>query len=87
METYSKQSVRPLAAEAPAPYLFAVKIIYDKDLCQRHGQCVGAAPELFEFAADGSLVVKDAAPPEALWEAAQDAVDVCPVQALSLEKD
>jgi ferredoxin len=45
------------------------------------------APELFEFAPDGSLVVLDPTPAEALREAAQDAVDICPVQALSIVDD
>ncbi len=76
-----------LATLPARPYLSAVKIVYDKEICQRHGQCVGAAPELFEFAPDGSLVVLNTNPPEELWEAAQDAVDVCPVQALTLEKE
>ena len=52
-----------------------------------HGQCVGVAPELFKFAPDGSLVVIDPNPPEDLREAAQDAVDICPVQALSIVDD
>lgn len=64
-----------------------MRIVHDKELCSHHGQCVGAAPELFKFAEDGSLVVIDANPPEALREAAEDAVDVCPVQALSLVED
>jgi ferredoxin len=45
---------------------------------------VGAAPELFKFADDGSLMVIKPNPPEELREAAQDAVDICPVQALSI---
>ena len=61
-----------------------VRIVHDKDLCAAHGQCVGVAPELFKFAPDGSLLVIDPTPPEELREAAQDAVDICPVQALSI---
>jgi ferredoxin len=49
-----------------------------------HAQCRGAAPELFDFASDGSLVVLNENPPEELREAAQDAVDACPEQAISL---
>jgi len=69
-------------------YIFALmRIVHDKERCAGHGQCVGVAPELFEFAPDGSLVVLDANPPEDLREAAQDAVDVCPVRALSIADD
>ena len=64
-----------------------MKIILDTDLCACHGQCVGAAPELFKFADDGSLVVIDPHPPEELLEAAEDAVDMCPVGALSLSDE
>jgi ferredoxin len=64
-----------------------MRIVHDKERCAGHGQCVGVAPELFKFAPDGSLVVIDPNPPEALREAAQDAVDVCPVQALSIVED
>ncbi len=64
-----------------------MRIVHDKERCAGHGQCVGVAPELFEFAPDGSLVVLDPNPPESLREAAQDAVDVCPVQALSIAED
>ena len=36
---------------------------------------------------DGSLVVIDPNPPESLREAAEDAVDICPVQALAIVED
>jgi len=62
-----------------------MKIVYDRDKCKLHAQCRGAAPELFSFAPDGSLVVLDENQPEELREAAQDAVDACPEQALSIE--
>ena len=63
---------------------WAMRIVHDKELCSNHGQCVGAAPELFKFADDGSLIVIEPNPPEELREAARDAVDICPVQALSI---
>ena len=62
-----------------------MRIVYDKDKCKLHAQCRGAAPELFSFAEDGSLVILDENPPEELREALQDAVDVCPRQALAIE--
>lgn len=64
-----------------------MKIVHDKELCALHGQCVGAAPELFEFAPDGSLAIINPNPPEELREAVEDAVAVCPVQALSIVED
>ena len=62
-----------------------MKILYDREKCKLHAQCRGAAPELFSFAADGSLVILDENPPEELREALQDAVDACPEQAISIE--
>ncbi len=64
-----------------------MRIVHDASLCAGHGQCVGVAPELFEFAPDGSLVVLNPNPPEDLREAAEDAVDICPVGALSIADD
>jgi ferredoxin len=61
-----------------------MKILFDKEKCKLHAQCRGAAPELFSFANDGSLVILDESPPEELREALQDAVDACPVQAISI---
>ncbi len=61
-----------------------MKIVFDAEACACHGQCCSAAPELFAFGDDGSLKVLIEEPPEELWEAAEDAADVCPVQAISL---
>lgn len=63
-----------------------MKIVFDADACACHGQCCSAAPELFEFDDDGNLVVKITEPGEELWEAAEDAADLCPVQAITLER-
>ena len=62
-----------------------MKIIYDRERCRLHGQCRGAAPELFSFTPDGSLVILNENPTEELREALQDAVDACPEQAISIE--
>ena len=64
-----------------------MRIVYDADVCGCHGQCVAAAPELFKFAGDGTLIVIDPTPTEDLREAAEDAVNLCPTRALSLIDD
>jgi ferredoxin len=78
------------AADKPSGFAYAtgsMRIVHDKNVCAAHGQCVGVAPELFKFAPDGSLIVIDPNPPEELRQAAQDAVDICPVRALSIVED
>jgi ferredoxin len=60
-----------------------VQITVDMDLCESHGQCVFAAPEVFSFDDDDYLVY-DAAPPEALREKVETAVASCPVRAIKI---
>jgi ferredoxin len=62
-----------------------MKVIVDWDKCQDHGQCAFAAPEIFEINADGKLVVLQENPDESLRDAAEEAADVCPVQAITIE--
>lgn len=61
-----------------------MKVIVDLDKCQDHGQCVFAAPQVFSLNADGHLEFV-AEPGESEREAVEDAADVCPVQAISIE--
>ena len=43
-----------------------MKVVVDLGLCDLHGLCVEAAPEVFEIGADGNLHVINASPPDAL---------------------
>ena len=61
-----------------------MKIVFDADACACHGQCVSAAPELFAFDDAGNLKVLIVEPPPELYDAAEDAADLCPVQAIQL---
>jgi ferredoxin len=61
-----------------------MKIVVDANLCQDHGQCVFAAPEIFSLDDQGHLVyVSDV--DESLRDKAEDAADVCPLQAITVE--
>lgn len=62
-----------------------MKVVVDMDKCQDHGQCAFAAPEVFEINADGKLVVLNESPDESLRDAVEEAADVCPVQAITIE--
>ena len=63
-----------------------MKIVVDFDLCQSHGLCTQAAPELFEIRDDGFLYILDATPPEALRGKLEKAVRECPTAAISIEE-
>ena len=61
-----------------------MKVIVDLDKCADHGQCVFAAPEIFQLDANGKLVYEPH-PDDALLERAEDAMDVCPMQAITIQ--
>ena len=62
-----------------------MKVIVDMDKCQDHGQCAFSAPEVFEINDEGKLVVLNESPDESLRDAVEEAADVCPVQAITIE--
>ena len=62
-----------------------ITVRVDRDVCQDHGQCVFAAPQVFELDEEGELVVLDDEPDESLRDAVEEAADVCPVQAITIE--
>jgi len=57
----------------------------DRDVCQNHGQCVFSAPQVFELDDDGELVQLQDDVGEDLRDAVEEAADVCPVQAITIE--
>lgn len=63
-----------------------MRVVVDFDRCQSNGLCMAAAPEVFEVRDDGFLYVLDENPPEELREKVEEAVRVCPTQAISLEE-
>jgi ferredoxin len=63
-----------------------MKITVDFDKCEAHGDCVVAAPELFDLGEDDDVVrVLDAEPGEDLRAKAEMAVKLCPVAAITLD--
>ncbi|WP_199439734.1 ferredoxin [Umezawaea beigongshangensis] len=62
-----------------------MKIVADTGRCVGAGQCVLTDPRLFDQDEDdGTVVVLDDAPEGDLADAAREAVEICPSQALSL---
>jgi ferredoxin len=56
----------------------------DRSLCDNHGQCAIAAPDVFRINADGELEY-EATFDDALLDEVEEAIDVCPVQAIFLK--
>lgn len=61
-----------------------MRIVVDRDVCQNHGQCAIACPEVFAMD-ENSEMVYEPSPDETLRSLVEDAVDACPTQAISLE--
>lgn len=60
-----------------------MKVTVDMTLCEDHGQCAIAAPEVFRLNDDGHLEY-EGEPSGDLEEYIEEAADVCPVQAILL---
>jgi ferredoxin len=60
------------------------RIEVDRERCVGSGTCEMLAPDLFEVGDDGIVAVLRPEPDGADVDAAEDAVQACPTQALSL---
>ncbi|MGW4380274.1 ferredoxin [Kitasatospora sp. NPDC004531] len=63
-----------------------MRITVDMNLCESHGQCVFAAPEIFSFDEDDYLQYR-ATVPDTLRDKAEQAAAACPVRAILLTPD
>ena len=61
-----------------------MRIVVDFDLCESNALCVDAAPELFVVRDDDLLYVLDENPGEDLRPKVEQAVRVCPKQAITI---
>ena len=62
----------------------AWKVVVDFDLCESNAICMGIVPEVFEVRDDNFLYVLQDEPDETLRDKVEEAVRVCPTQAISL---
>ncbi len=62
-----------------------MKIVVDFDVCASTGSCTRAAPEIFEIRDDGYLYVLQEEPPEELRPKAEEAAEMCPTAAITIE--
>ena len=61
-----------------------MKILVDMDKCQHYGQCVFEADDIFSLGEDGKLSYRSEVD-ENRRSDVESAVDVCPMQAISIE--
>ena len=61
-----------------------MKVVVDLSICDLHGLCVEAAPEVFEIGDDGVLHVLIETPEQSLRAKVDKAVRECPTGAISI---
>jgi ferredoxin len=62
------------------------RIKWDHDVCQSHGQCQIAAPDLFHLVGDRDVRYPEHIAPEQLKDA-WAAADACPMQAIQIQEE
>ena len=62
-----------------------MKITVNFDMCQSNALCMGVAPEVFEVRDDGFLYILNENPGEELRAKMDEAVRLCPTQAITVE--
>ena len=62
-----------------------MRVVVDYDLCESNAICMGIAPEVFEVRDDNFLYILQEEPGEALRPKLEEAVRMCPTQAISLD--
>ncbi len=77
--------VRTARGARPPPTLARMHITVDYDLCEGHGQCLLAAPDVFDIPDDAEhVVVLNPDPPEADRDRVIRAAAMCPAQAIRI---
>jgi ferredoxin len=64
-----------------------MRVVVNWDLCESNAVCMGIAPEIFEVRDDDNLYILQEHPDESLRPKVEEAVRMCPKQAISIEED
>ena len=64
-----------------------MRVVVDFDLCESNAVCMGIAPEVFEVRDDDFLYVLQEHPAEEMRPKIEEAVRLCPKQAISIQED
>jgi ferredoxin len=62
------------------------RVEVDLDLCQGHAMCELEAPDVFKVPKRGTVEILDNEPPDDARDEVQNAVDMCPTQALLIKE-
>jgi ferredoxin len=62
-----------------------MRVVVNYDVCESNAVCMGIAPEVFEVRDDDNLYVLQEEPDESLRPKVEEAVRMCPKQAISIE--
>ena len=62
-----------------------MKVKVDYDVCASTGSCMQVCPEVFEVRSDGYLYILNEEPGEELREKVEQAADLCPTAAITVE--
>ena len=62
-----------------------MKVVVDYDLCEANALCMDCCPEVFRVEEDDTLTVLIEEPGEALRTKVEDAVRLCPRQAITIQ--
>ena len=62
-----------------------MKVTVDFDVCASTGACMQTCPEVFEVRTDGYLYVLQEEPPEELRAKVEQAAELCPTGAITIE--
>ena len=62
-----------------------MKVVVDYDCCVSTGSCTRVAPEVFEIRDDGFLYLLQDEPAEELRTKVEEAAELCPTGAITIE--
>ncbi len=63
------------------------KVVVDFDLCEANALCMETVPEVFKVDEQDFLHILDEKPPASLRKRVEEAVRLCPRQAISIVED
>ena len=64
-----------------------MRVVVKLNQCESNALCMGVAPEIFHLDDDDNLVILNETPDESLRAKVEEAVRLCPKQAISIQED